>query len=51
MIKIIEDDNRSGHVALVTGPWKRRWVMATKDLKVGDLITNSARTEVGGSWF
>jgi len=43
VLKIIEDDNRSGHIALVAGPLKKRWVMCTDKMKVGDNITNCAK--------
>jgi len=45
----MQDDNRSGHIALVAGPWKRRWILATQNMKIGDLITNGAKEQVGGS--
>jgi len=43
VLLVKEDDNRSGHIALVAGPLKRRWILATENMKVGDIITNSAK--------
>ena len=48
MLKIIEDDNRSGNIALVVGPLKQRWVLATAEMKVGDFIVNSAKFNPAG---
>lgn len=45
ILKIIEDDNRTGYLALVGGPLKRRWVYATDEMQVGGLIKNSAIPE------
>ena len=39
---------RAGNIALVTGPLKKRWVLATVGMKKGDLITNTAKEIVGG---
>lgn len=44
---IKEDDNRSGYIALVGGPTIRRWILATDEMKVGDIIRNCARPEAG----
>lgn len=47
VVKIQPDDNRSGYIALVAGPEMRRWVLATTEMKVGDLLKNSAKPETG----
>lgn len=44
---IFEDQMRAGNIALVTGPLKKRWVLATVGMKKGDLITNTAKEIVG----
>ncbi|XP_076814888.1 large ribosomal subunit protein uL2m-like [Clavelina lepadiformis] len=49
--KIMPDDNRSAFIALVAGPVKRRWILCTENMKVGDLVTNSAQlTESLTGW-
>ncbi|XP_039254293.1 large ribosomal subunit protein uL2m-like [Styela clava] len=44
---IKEDDNRSGYIALVGGPMIRRWILATDEMKVGDVVKNCAKLEAG----
>ncbi|XP_002128742.4 large ribosomal subunit protein uL2m [Ciona intestinalis] len=51
ILKVIEDDNRSGHIALVAGPLKQRWILATETMKPGQLITNCATELPGGTEF
>lgn len=48
VMEIIEDDNRSGHLALMAGPLIRRWILATDGMKVGDIIKNCARHDETG---
>lgn len=43
VLKIIEDENRSGYIALVAGPLKKRWILCTDKMQVGDKITNCAK--------
>jgi len=50
IVKIMEDDNRSGLIALVTGPLKQRWILATVDMKEGGLITNTAKAIPGATY-
>ena len=42
IIKITEDHNMMRHLALVCGPGKPRWIPATTEMKVGDVIVNDA---------
>uniref|UniRef100_H2YWL5 Uncharacterized protein n=1 Tax=Ciona savignyi TaxID=51511 RepID=H2YWL5_CIOSA len=51
VLKVKEDDNRSGHIALVAGPLKQRWILATETMKPGQLITNCATELTGGMEF
>lgn len=39
--EIKSDQNRSGHIALVVGNEHKRYIMATENMKVGDLIAST----------
>nr|CAB3263964.1 39S ribosomal protein L2, mitochondrial [Phallusia mammillata] len=43
VIKVQHDDSRSGMIALVAGPKKERWILATETMEAGTIITNSAK--------
>lgn len=46
IIKIVEDQLMMRHIALVCGRGKPRWIPATKDMKVGQVLTNDSRAEL-----
>ena len=39
--RIMEDPNRSGRIALVASGERKRWIIATQNMKPGDLIKSS----------
>lgn len=41
VVRIMEDKNRTAHLALVIGGERKRWIVATENMKVGDLIQSS----------
>ena len=41
VIEIIDDQVRSAFIALVSGGLRKRYIMSTSELKVGDIITSS----------
>lgn len=40
--KIVTDDTRSAHLALVAGGDHKRWIIASENMKVGDIIKTSS---------
>ncbi|MES1903498.1 MAG: 54S ribosomal protein L2 mitochondrial, partial [Paramarteilia canceri] len=41
VIELIDDQVRSAQIALVAGGLRRRYIMATSEMKIGDIITSS----------
>lgn len=44
MLKVIEvrrDPNRTSHIALVAGKEGKRWILATENMRAGQIISTS----------
>lgn len=46
ILKIVEDHTMMRHLALVCGPGKPRWIPATKNMKVGQVLVNDGSGEL-----